>query len=74
MAAIRKKKIAVEDIEYLIRKLAEFNKLNLNQIHLTENGKNIDMNNLEEFRCMGLSNKDYINLRFWEIKHETYFL
>lgn len=58
--------IPTEPIEAALKTLRDFNKLDLSKVQLTKNDRNIKMNNLEEFRYTGLSNKDYIRLRFWK--------
>ena len=63
-----KTKIAVEWIEYLNSELSKINKMDMKDIIWMENGVIIDTSEkvLDAFRFTGLSNKSFVDVRFWE--------
>jgi len=61
-------KINIEDIDALIDKVSEFNKLNIEAIEFYEKGKLLNIPNkyLEEWKFTGLNNLYFVKDRFWE--------
>lgn len=59
-ATATKQIIAIEDIEYLIRKLKEFNGLDLKRVQLTRNGRSIKMPEIE--RAKYVANTAYVGM------------
>lgn len=50
----------IEVIEEALKIIKEFNSFSIEYLQLYKRGKPIKMRNLEEFKRMGLSNKDYV--------------
>ncbi len=65
--------VAIEPIREAMRVLAEFNRLDLASIILTEGGKPIPGVTpalIEGFRFVGLSNKEFVDMEWWNIPAE----
>jgi sulfatase maturation enzyme AslB (radical SAM superfamily) len=67
-----KDRYSVSYITSLIQQLDEFNSRKLEDIELIENGKtlNIGPETLKEWSYIGMSNKVFIETRFWENKFD----
>lgn len=57
--------VPIEPIEAALKVIHDFNKLDLKNVVLTRKDKPLKMRNLERFCYMGLSNKDYIKMKFY---------
>lgn len=60
--------VDIEPIEAALETLAAFNRLDLSRVELREGGKPIAIpaGESERFRVTGLSNKEFVAMRFWE--------
>jgi hypothetical protein len=60
--------VTVEEVSQLVSRLAEINKIDIDDLILTENSKEIDISNQckEDFTFTRLQIKDFITMRYWE--------
>ena len=60
--------IRIEPIKHALAIIAEFNRIDLAEVALEENGLLLPVTaaHVDSFRITGLSNKDFIDMRFWE--------
>lgn len=67
-----KKVVPIEEIQSAIMVIADFNKLNLDNIELTENGEKIVISNeiRESWKFIGMSNRSFVECRYWERTEE----
>ena len=60
--------VPIEPIQQATAVIDEFNRLDLSKVVLTEGGKPLPVTAkmLEEFRFVGFTNKNFVELRWWE--------
>lgn len=61
-------RINLEEVDALINRLREINNVPLNELEIYENGERVTIapKALEDFRFTGLSNRDFLEVRYWE--------
>jgi len=66
--------VDIEEIKEALDVIAEFDKLNLNEVELHENGEPIQIPEgyLEEFKFCGLCNRNFIEMEWWKIPPEEF--
>lgn len=61
--------VPIEPIQQALKVIEDFNALDLNQVTLTEKGRPISFA-LEGWKFLGLTNKNLVEMRFWELEWE----
>jgi len=64
--------VNIEAIKLARQVFREFNRLDLSQVELYENGKPLPVTSdmIDEFKFCGLNNENFVDMRWWEPRKE----